>query len=101
VLDVDFITQHTRGFAGFAEEVRRTNWDDVLQTSGLTREQIERIATIYMRAKAVIIGYGRALRSIAQGRRTPSSSSICFFSAAISVNQAREYARCAVTPTSR
>jgi molybdopterin-dependent oxidoreductase alpha subunit len=57
VLDLAFIEQHTHGFGPFAEDLRRTNWDDILRVSGLSREQIERVATIYMKAKAVIICY--------------------------------------------
>jgi molybdopterin-dependent oxidoreductase alpha subunit len=61
VLDLDFIEQHTHGFEAFAEDLHRTNWDDILCVSGLLREQIERIAAIYMRAKAVIICYGMGI----------------------------------------
>ena len=61
VLDVDFIALHTHGFAAFAEDLRRTTWDDILRCSGLMREQIERIASIYMNAKAVIACYGMGI----------------------------------------
>jgi molybdopterin-dependent oxidoreductase alpha subunit len=61
VLDLDFIKQHTHGFEAFAEDLRRTTWDRILRVSGLIREQIERIAAIYMRAKAVIICYGMGI----------------------------------------
>src|SRR5712672_3394582 len=53
VLDVAFIEQHTHGFSAFAEDLRRTAWDDILRVSGLTFEQIQRMATIYTKAKAV------------------------------------------------
>src|SRR3984893_436597 len=61
VLDVEFIDRHTHGFDAFAEDLRRTNWNDILRVSGLSREQIERVATIYMKAKAVIICYGMGI----------------------------------------
>jgi molybdopterin-dependent oxidoreductase alpha subunit len=61
VLDVDFIEQHTHGFSAFAEDLHRTDWNDILRTSGLSREQIEHVATIYMKAKAVIICYGMGI----------------------------------------
>jgi molybdopterin-dependent oxidoreductase alpha subunit len=61
VLDLDFIAQHTHGFEAFAEDLRRTSWDDILLVSGLMREQIERVAGIYMRAKAVIICFGMGI----------------------------------------
>jgi molybdopterin-dependent oxidoreductase alpha subunit len=61
ILDVEFIEQHTHGFGPFAEDLRRTNWDDILRISGLSREQIDRVAAIYMKAKAVIVCYGMGI----------------------------------------
>ena len=61
VLDSAFIEQHTQGFYEFAQELSRTQWDDILQISGVSREQIERMAAIYMRANAVIIAYGMGI----------------------------------------
>jgi molybdopterin-dependent oxidoreductase alpha subunit len=61
VLDVAFIQQHTHGFSAFAEDLRRTNWEDILRVSGLSREQIERVAKIYMKANAVIVCYGMGI----------------------------------------
>src|SRR5580693_5618777 len=61
VLDLPFIDQHTFGFDALCEDLRRTSWDDILRVSGLARAQIERIARIYMQAKAVILCYGMGL----------------------------------------
>jgi molybdopterin-dependent oxidoreductase alpha subunit len=61
VLDTAFIEQHTVGFDAFADDLRRTSWDDILRVSGLSLDQIERVATIYMKAKAVIICYGMGI----------------------------------------
>ena len=61
VLDVAFIAQHTQGFDGVAQDLRRTSWDDILRVSGLLRDQIERVAAIYMRANAVIVCYGMGI----------------------------------------
>jgi anaerobic selenocysteine-containing dehydrogenase len=61
VLDVSFIERHTHGFDAFADDLRRTSWDDIVQASGLPRDQLERIAGIYMRARAVIICYGMGI----------------------------------------
>src|ERR1700692_196486 len=61
VLDVAFIEQHTHGFVAFAEDLRRTNWDDILRVSGLSRDQIQRMAAVYINAKAVIICYGMGI----------------------------------------
>jgi anaerobic selenocysteine-containing dehydrogenase len=61
VLDVAFIEQHTHGFSAFAEDLRRTDWDDILRVSGLSREQINRVARIYTKATAVIVCYGMGI----------------------------------------
>jgi molybdopterin-dependent oxidoreductase alpha subunit len=61
VLDVAFIEQHTHGFSGFAEDLRGTHWDDILRVSGLSREQLQRVATIYTKANAVIVCYGMGI----------------------------------------
>jgi molybdopterin-dependent oxidoreductase alpha subunit len=61
VLDLDFITQHTHGFEAFADDLRQTNWEDILRVCGLPRDQLERVAAVYMRARAVIVVYGMGI----------------------------------------
>jgi molybdopterin-dependent oxidoreductase alpha subunit len=61
ILDVGFIAQHTHGFEAFADDLRRTTWEDILSVSGLPRDQLERVANIYMRASAVIVCYGMGI----------------------------------------
>jgi molybdopterin-dependent oxidoreductase alpha subunit len=61
LLDLDFIAQHTHGFEAFADDLRRTSWEDILSVSGLLRDQLERVANIYMRARAVIVCYGMGI----------------------------------------
>jgi molybdopterin-dependent oxidoreductase alpha subunit len=61
VLDLDFIARHTHGFDAFADDIRRTEWDKILRTCGLAREQLERVASIYMRARTVIVCYGMGI----------------------------------------
>jgi molybdopterin-dependent oxidoreductase alpha subunit len=67
VLDLVFIEQHTHGFDAFADDVRNTSWDDILRTSGLSLEQIERLAAIYMKATSVIICYGMGITQHRRG----------------------------------
>ena len=58
VLDLDFIAQHTHGFDAFADDLHRTSWEDLLRASGLSREQLQRVAAIYKQTRAVIVVYG-------------------------------------------
>ena len=43
-VDHDFVEQHTFGFEAYAEHLRTLDWDLVLRSTGLTREQIEAAA---------------------------------------------------------
>ncbi len=61
VLDTDFIARHTHGFAAFADDLRSTEWQDILGVSGLPREQLERVAAVYRRARTVIVVYGMGI----------------------------------------
>ena len=61
VLDLDFIAHHTHGFEAFADDLRHENWEEILRASGLPREQLERVAAVYTRARAVIVVYGMGI----------------------------------------
>jgi molybdopterin-dependent oxidoreductase alpha subunit len=61
VLDTAFIAEHTDGFEAFAADLRQTAGDDILSTSGLPREQLERVARVYRQSKAVIAVYGMGI----------------------------------------
>ena len=61
MLDLDFITRHTHGFEAFVDDLRQTTWEDIVRVGGLPREQLERVAAVYMRARAVIGVYGMGI----------------------------------------
>ena len=61
VLDLAFIEQHTHGFGAFADDLRRTEWDDILRACGLPYDQLRRVADIYIRARSVITCYGMGI----------------------------------------
>src|SRR6202453_663750 len=61
VLDMPFIERHTLGLQGLEDDVRATSWTDIIRVSGVPREQIERLARIYVKAKSVIFVYGMGL----------------------------------------
>ena len=60
-LDRQFIDQYTTGFEEFAAHVCATPWDQILEISGLTREQIRTAAEIAMRAKRIICCWAMGL----------------------------------------
>ena len=61
ILDVEFVAGHTHGFEAFADDLHHTSWEDILSVSGLPRDQLQRVANIYMRARAVIVCYGMGI----------------------------------------
>jgi molybdopterin-dependent oxidoreductase alpha subunit len=61
VLDVDFIQQHTTGLDEFEAKVRATSWEEIERESGLSRQDIEAAAQVYVEADRVIGIYGMGL----------------------------------------
>jgi molybdopterin-dependent oxidoreductase alpha subunit len=61
VLDREFIAEHTHGFASFAEDVRRTPWDEVLAATGLTRAEIEAVAARVRRSERIVVCWAMGL----------------------------------------
>ena len=60
-LDRQFIAQCAIGFDEFAAHVRATPWEQILEASGLTREQIRAAAEIAMRCRRIICCWAMGL----------------------------------------
>jgi len=54
IFDHDFIRQHTQGLDAYLEQVNKTPWEDILEQSGLSKEDITYSAEIYAKANSVI-----------------------------------------------
>jgi molybdopterin-dependent oxidoreductase alpha subunit len=61
VFDHDFIRAHTFGFDAFVADLRAASWDDILFSSGVTREQIRAAAGIARKAKRIICCWAMGL----------------------------------------
>ena len=61
LLDEAFIREHTHGFDAFAADLRGEDWDGLVQASGLTREQIEQAADLYVASERVIACWGMGI----------------------------------------
>ena len=55
--DQTFLDQHTEGFKEFRRLAEATSWDEIVQQSGVSREQIQQIAEHYISADNVVIGW--------------------------------------------
>ena len=54
LLDRAFLARHTASFEAYREAVEATSWEAILDQSGLTREEIESAAEVYLGAERVI-----------------------------------------------
>jgi molybdopterin-dependent oxidoreductase alpha subunit len=61
VLDQDFIKKHTTGFAEFADAVRETEWEDIIQQCGISKSQIEEAARIFIASERTIFCWAMGL----------------------------------------
>jgi len=61
LIDVDFIAQHTAHFDAFAADIRAENWDALVEDSGVSLTEIDKLAQIYIAGKAVIATWGMGL----------------------------------------
>jgi molybdopterin-dependent oxidoreductase alpha subunit len=68
-LDMDFIQTHTAGLDAIRDDVMSCSWEDIVRISGISQEQILRVAEIYRRSKATILCYGMGLTQHQEGSR--------------------------------
>ena len=67
VLDHPFIKAHTNGIDAFLAMVRAAAWDDIVAESGLAKDDLEKAAAVYAKAKAVLAVYGMGLTQHVKG----------------------------------
>lgn len=67
VLDHDFLIQHTKEFADFAQAARIAEWADIERESGLPQASLEQVARVYAKSKAVLAVYGMGLTQHVKG----------------------------------
>ncbi|NUS81919.1 MAG: FdhF/YdeP family oxidoreductase [Streptomyces sp.] len=61
VLDREFIESHTTGYDAFAEHIRETSWDAVLEATGLSRDEIEQVHERVLNSRSVIVCWAMGL----------------------------------------
>jgi molybdopterin-dependent oxidoreductase alpha subunit len=59
--NIDFITQHTEQFDAFRRDIENTHWQTIEQTTGISREQIHKVADQYIAAQHVIFAWGMGM----------------------------------------
>ena len=61
VLDHDFIDNYTNGFEAFANALQAVSWDEIVEQSGVAREQIEQAAEIFAASERTIFCWAMGL----------------------------------------
>ena len=61
VVDQAFVASDTHGFEAFSAHVRKTEWDDVLEATGLTREEIVDLRDRVLASKKIIVCWAMGL----------------------------------------
>ncbi len=61
VLDRDFIAGHTIGFEAFAASLQAVSWDEIVEQSGVSKEQIEQAAQIFVASNRTIFCWAMGL----------------------------------------
>ena len=61
LLDQAFINEHTQGMDEYLQTVKETPWEKILDQSGLTRDEIDKAASIYIEADKVISTWAMGL----------------------------------------
>ncbi|MBS1064085.1 FdhF/YdeP family oxidoreductase [Gluconobacter wancherniae] len=67
VLDRAFIAEHTVGLEALRTDVMSVSWADITRISGISEEQIRRIAGIYAKSNATIMCYGMGITQHQEG----------------------------------
>ncbi|MNU79983.1 putative formate dehydrogenase [compost metagenome] len=69
ILDREFIKNHTNGFDALAEDLHATSWDGIVSESGLSEDDLRKVAQAYAKSNATIITYGMGVTQHNTGTR--------------------------------
>jgi molybdopterin-dependent oxidoreductase alpha subunit len=61
VVDRAFIEAHTAGFEDYADHVRNSKWEHLLEATGLERSEIDALAEEFVQARSVIVCWAMGL----------------------------------------
>jgi molybdopterin-dependent oxidoreductase alpha subunit len=70
VLDHEFISKHTNGFAELVADLHATAWEAIEMITGLSRTDLGNVAAAYARSKATILTYGMGITQHIRGTGT-------------------------------
>jgi molybdopterin-dependent oxidoreductase alpha subunit len=60
-IDQQFIEEYTSGFDDYKQQLEDSSWDELCESSGLSRKAIETVAARYARAKKAVFAWGMGI----------------------------------------
>ena len=59
--DSNFIEQNSEGFLAYKRDIEYTSWKNIIEDSGLSKDEIESFANIYIHSKKSVFSWGMGL----------------------------------------
>ena len=56
-----FLSAHTEGAEAYIAEIKALGWDEITDRSGVSRDEIERLANIYIRSENAVFAWGMGM----------------------------------------
>jgi len=60
-INQDFIDQYTSGFADYKRQLEDSDWNELCECSGLSRQEIEQVASRYAKADKAVFAWGMGI----------------------------------------
>ena len=57
----EFIADYSEGFESFKTDIQNTHWPDICESTGLSKEQIEKIAALYAKSERAVFAWGMGI----------------------------------------
>lgn len=59
--DLDFIQAYTQGYEAFRADIQATSWEELTTRCGVSRDEIERVADLYVASKSTVFAWGMGM----------------------------------------
>ncbi|MBC7475450.1 MAG: FdhF/YdeP family oxidoreductase, partial [Candidatus Sericytochromatia bacterium] len=59
--DLNFIHNYTNNFSAYQEDIKNTSWNEIVNNSGISKEEIKKVADIYASAKNVVFSWAMGM----------------------------------------
>lgn len=60
-INTEFVTNYTNGFEDYKKDILNTSWDVIIKNSGITKDNIERTAGLYMYSQNTVFAWSMGI----------------------------------------